>query len=145
FKKGGVYMMNKLRTKGTQGFTLIELMIVIAIIGILAAIAVPNFNRARAQAKKKSCVANMKTIEGAVELYQMENGTVDSLKPADLATKGYLKTEPKCPSDPGPSYDIAIGKGGAGAAVMTDVECKASNFAHGKLSLQETTNKTMGL
>ncbi|HPG60108.1 MAG TPA: prepilin-type N-terminal cleavage/methylation domain-containing protein, partial [Candidatus Wallbacteria bacterium] len=67
-------MMNKLRTKGSAGFTLIELMIVIAIIGILAAIAVPNFNRARAQAKKKSCVANMKTIEGAVELYQMENG-----------------------------------------------------------------------
>lgn len=139
--------MNKLRTKGTQGFTLIELMIVIAIIGILAAIAVPNFNRARAQAKKKSCVANMKTIEGAVELYQMENGTVSSLSPSDLSTKGYLKTEPKCPSDPGPSYGISIGAGGggAGAAVMTDVECKASNFAHGKLSLQETTDKTKGL
>jgi len=135
-------MMNKLRTKSAQGFTLIELMIVIAIIGILAAIAVPNFNRARAQAKKKSCVANMKTIEGAVELYQMENGTVSTLNPSDLSTKGYLKSEPKCPSDPGPSYGITMS---TGAGAMTDVECKASNFKHGKLSLQETTDKTLGL
>jgi prepilin-type N-terminal cleavage/methylation domain-containing protein len=136
-------MMNNIRTKSGAGFTLIELMIVIAIIGILAAIAVPNFNRARAQAKKKSCVANMKTIEGAVELYQMENGTQGNLTPQQLQSNGYLKSEPKCPSDTATSYSITIG---AGTGAMTDVECKAGGtYAHGKLSLQETTDKTKGL
>lgn len=140
-------MLNKLRTKSGAGFTLIELMIVIAIIGILAAIAVPNFNRARAQAKKKSCVANMKTIEGAVELYQMENGTQSQLDIATLTGKGYLKAAPKCPSDPTKDYKITIGGGGgaAGGAVITDVECQASSFNHGVLSKQETDDKTKGL
>ncbi|HOT74706.1 MAG TPA: prepilin-type N-terminal cleavage/methylation domain-containing protein [Candidatus Wallbacteria bacterium] len=136
-------MMNKLRTKGSAGFTLIELMIVIAIIGILAAIAVPNFNRARAQAKKKSCVANMKTIEGAVELYQMENGTQPNLTPQTLQSNGYLKAEPKCPSDTASAYVISIG---SGTGAMTDVTCPAAgNYNHGKLSLQEGADKTKGL
>lgn len=92
----------------SPGFTLIELMIVIAIIGILAAIAVPNFNRARAQAKKKACISNMKTIEGAVEVYLVEkavahNTAVDIPK---LLSDGYLKTLPVCSS--GGSYTITI-------------------------------------
>jgi len=71
----------------------------------IGAFAPPNFNRARSQAKVKSCVSNMKTIEGALELYSMENGSVPdpgagtlNAPVETLQGKGYLKTVPKCPT-----------------------------------------------
>ncbi|MDP8244176.1 MAG: prepilin-type N-terminal cleavage/methylation domain-containing protein [Candidatus Hinthialibacter antarcticus] len=57
-----------------SGFTLIELLIVVAIIGILAAIAVPNFLNAQIRAKVARCVSDMKTLETALEMYQMDAG-----------------------------------------------------------------------
>ena len=54
----------KLRARHA-GFTLVEIMIVVAIIGLLAAIAIPNFIKARQASQKAACVANLKTIDGA--------------------------------------------------------------------------------
>ncbi len=85
----------KLRSR-TRGFTLIELMIVISIIAILAAILVPNFVRARAMGQLTACKSNLRNIATATEMYSVDNG---AKYPDALAkvTPNYLKTMPECP------------------------------------------------
>ena len=64
--------MRKLMSK--KGFTLVELMIVVVILGILVAIAVPIFGAVTKNAKKKSCLSNMRVIKGNMETYAMTGG-----------------------------------------------------------------------
>ena len=85
-----------------RAFTLIEIMIVVLIIGILLAIAVPNFVRAREASRAKACIANLKQIDSAKEQWAMDNrisagqGAPD---PAGLSgANGYIKSTPVCPS-----------------------------------------------
>ncbi len=59
---------------GKKGFTLVEIMIVVAIIGLLAAIAIPNFVKARESAQTNACISNLKQIEGAIVLYNLDTG-----------------------------------------------------------------------
>ena len=58
--------------KKTAGFTLVEIMIVVAIIGLLAAIAVPNFQQARTNARRGACINNLRLIDAAKEQYALE-------------------------------------------------------------------------
>lgn len=85
--------------KKSKGFTLIELMIVIAIIAILAAILVPNFIKARAQGQLAACKSNLKNIATALEMYATDN---DGRYPGAIAigtfTPDYLRTVPTCPA-----------------------------------------------
>jgi prepilin-type N-terminal cleavage/methylation domain-containing protein len=98
-----------------KGFTLVEIMIVVAIIGILAVIAIPNFLRARRTSQANSCIANMKQIVGAVEAYRLAGNqdlpTVATLIAADGDDGSYIKAseEPKCPvtGQDGASYTVA--------------------------------------
>lgn len=105
-----------------------HLPVLAGVTGILAAIAVPNFNKARQQAQQKACIANMKTIEGGSELYQMENESAASLTVEQLVKGGYLKSAPVCPlkKEDFSGYKIIMKKEGG-----VDVECPF----HGKLIL----------
>ncbi|HEY5531614.1 MAG TPA: prepilin-type N-terminal cleavage/methylation domain-containing protein [Candidatus Anoxymicrobiaceae bacterium] len=86
---------------GPGGFTLIELMIVILIIAILVAIAVPVYLNARANAQKRTCQSNLRTVDGAIQTYQsmFEPPTwPDSLNAMTDAGGGKcLKSIPCCP------------------------------------------------
>jgi len=123
-------MINK--KKGNRGFTLIELMIVIAIIAILAAILVPNFMKARAQGQLTACQSNLKNIGTALEMYSTDNSgryfTGTALDP--LQTGDYLKTIPKCPAN---ASTIAYGYASSTGPDMFTVNC-GGGTAHGGLA-----------
>ena len=88
--------------RSRKGFTLVEIMIVVLIIGILLAIAVPNFLKARESSRAKACVANLKAIQSAKEQWAMDNkkNNTDTPNMTDLVgTAAYIRTTPACPSN----------------------------------------------
>lgn len=87
-----------------KGFTLVEVMVVVAIIALLIAIAVPNFIKIRSNAQTKTCVANLGQIESAKQIWGLENQKItgDGTLESDLVPT-YIKKAPACPS--GGVYD----------------------------------------
>src|SRR5437762_5882976 len=97
--------MKKMTRK--SGFTLVEIMIVVAIIGLLAAIAIPNFVKARTASQRAACIANLKQIDGAKATWALENKKTGADLPtaADLyGAAKYIRDEPSCPG--GGTYSI---------------------------------------
>jgi prepilin-type N-terminal cleavage/methylation domain-containing protein len=111
--------INKLKT---AGFTLVEIMIVVAIIGLLAAIAIPNFVRARTTSQANACINNLRQMDGAVQQYALENKQASSATYTLSLLKPYIKLDstsniPGCPA--GGTYT-------AGASVTNPPLCSLS-------------------
>ncbi len=86
-----------------RGFTLIELMIVVVIIGILAAIAIPKFQDVTESAEKATCVSNMRNIITALNMYHAENGEYPGAYEGHRWRQldyipGYTATDMRCPT-----------------------------------------------
>jgi type IV pilus assembly protein PilA len=94
------------RRQNRRGFTLIELMIVIAIIAILAAVLIPNFVRARSMAQLAGCKSNLKNIATALEAYSVDhNGHYPSA--LTQITPNYIRAVPDCPAASSDTYSGA--------------------------------------
>src|SRR6266498_4078266 len=94
--------INEMKINRTQraGFTLVEIMIVVAIIALLAAIAIPNFVKARTSSQRSACIANLKQIEGAKATWAMELKKALSSTPVPTDLYGatlYIREAPGCP------------------------------------------------
>jgi prepilin-type N-terminal cleavage/methylation domain-containing protein len=93
----------QVKTNRKHGFTLVEIMIVVAIIGLLAAIAIPNFVKARTSAQKNAC-NNLRQIDGAIEQWALEQKVRQGQAVVTVGTPSildYLKGAalPTCPAD----------------------------------------------
>lgn len=90
----------KKNTLRKGGFTLVEIMIVVAIIGLLCAIALPNFVKARTKSQQDACINNLRQLDGALQQWALETKQGISAAPDSSAVATYMRggVLPTCPS-----------------------------------------------
>jgi general secretion pathway protein G len=116
----------KLQTRVRLGFTLVEIMIVVAIIGLLVAIAIPNFVHARSSAQQNACINNLRQIDGAAQTWALEHNKTSTDPYSLKSIKPYIKLDstgniPGCPAN---------GTYAAGLTVSNAPTCTLSTIGH---------------
>lgn len=80
----------KINTSRKAGFTLVEIMIVVAIIGLLAAIAIPNFVKARTTSQINACINNLRQIDSAIQQWALESGAASGATVTEANVAPYI-------------------------------------------------------
>lgn len=109
--------MLKMFMKNKKGFTLVELMVVVVILGILVAIAVPVYNATTSNAETRACQANIRTLNGTCSQYRIDKNAYPSAL-TDLVSNGYLTSVPTCPTA-GATYTYSSSTGRTVCSVAT--------------------------
>jgi len=98
----------QIKTNRKSGFTLVEIMIVVAIIGLLAAIAIPNFIRARTKSQQNACINNLRQIDGAIQQWALETKQASTAAVTGTDITPFMGRGtgalPSCPSDPASDF-----------------------------------------
>ena len=115
----------KMKLDGRTGFTLIEIMLIVTIIGMLAAIAIPRFLKARGTSQMNACINNLRQIDAATQTWAMENNKsgTDAVTSATIqpyVNRGTGAIWPTCPS--GGTYGLSD--------VQTKPTCTKSSLGH---------------
>lgn len=113
----------KLQLNKRHAFTLVEIMIVVAIIGMISAIAIPQFMRYRTASQRNTCIANLRQMQNAKIQWAFEKGKplTDTPLEADLiGPPNYLRDKPSCPGG-GADYMTTIGTAGEQATCSLGV------------------------
>jgi prepilin-type N-terminal cleavage/methylation domain-containing protein len=121
---------NRLVVRGRAGFTLVELAVVVAVIGILSAMAIPNYLHASERARRGSCLSNQRNLMIVAALYSAEQGFLDgTVNCSTLLDEGYCSDAlAECPSSKNADhddYDISFEEG-----ELVDIDCTVGGEEH---------------
>jgi prepilin-type N-terminal cleavage/methylation domain-containing protein len=118
----------KKTTAKKQGFTLVEIMIVVAIIGLLAAIAIPNFVKARTTSQQNACINNLRLVDAAKQQWALEQRKQTTDTPAASGTdlqpylgRGVNGELPTCPVDPANAFTSSYTCNNVGTAPVCQI------------------------
>ena len=112
-----------------KGFTLVEIMIVVAIIGLLAAIAIPSFIKARTTSQQNACINNLRQIDGAKEQWAMAENQPGTATPVATDIDPYIKNgtaDCLCPQDQSQTFATSYTIN----QLATDPQCSINSTSH---------------